>query len=184
MSLLLSCLRQWRPSSGAYSAVCVPVCFIYSRTQGGIFTTPGEAYTTPLEMWVKAFGTCRLFAGSNFSFSLSFVCNGPACTSVGICRLSSFGTHGPFFNLSIPIKYKSENGAVYDLLFYNYLSNRSRSRDTGSALGPLWSRTFGKILASTTIEQIKLYWRQADFIHLGLKFANSRFYTLTLSPML
>jgi len=25
------------------------------RTQGGIFTTPGDAYTTPVEMWIKAF---------------------------------------------------------------------------------------------------------------------------------
>jgi hypothetical protein len=27
-----------------------------SRTQGGIFTTPGDAYTTPVDMWVKALG--------------------------------------------------------------------------------------------------------------------------------
>jgi hypothetical protein len=27
------------------------------RTQGGIFTTPGDAYTTPVDMWVKALGT-------------------------------------------------------------------------------------------------------------------------------
>ena len=26
------------------------------RTQGGIFTTPGDAYTTPVDMWVKALG--------------------------------------------------------------------------------------------------------------------------------
>lgn len=26
------------------------------RTQGGIFTTPGEAYTTPVEMWLKGLG--------------------------------------------------------------------------------------------------------------------------------
>ncbi|KAL6306539.1 actin-like ATPase domain-containing protein [Sparassis latifolia] len=25
------------------------------QTQGGIFTTPGDAYTTPVEMWIKAF---------------------------------------------------------------------------------------------------------------------------------
>lgn len=29
---------------------------ICSRTHGGIFTTPGEAYTTPVEMWIKALG--------------------------------------------------------------------------------------------------------------------------------
>lgn len=34
------------------------LCRMY-RTQGGIFTTPGDAYTTPVEMWVKAFGECR-----------------------------------------------------------------------------------------------------------------------------
>jgi len=28
----------------------------YDRTQGGIFTTPGEAYTTPVEMWLKGLG--------------------------------------------------------------------------------------------------------------------------------
>jgi len=28
----------------------------FSRTQGGIFTTPGEAYTTPVEMWLKSLG--------------------------------------------------------------------------------------------------------------------------------
>lgn len=27
------------------------------RTHGGIFTTPGDAYTTPVEMWIKAIGT-------------------------------------------------------------------------------------------------------------------------------
>jgi len=26
------------------------------RTHGGIFTTPGDAYTTPVEMWVKGLG--------------------------------------------------------------------------------------------------------------------------------
>ena len=26
------------------------------RTQGGIFTTPGDAYTTPVEMWIKGLG--------------------------------------------------------------------------------------------------------------------------------
>lgn len=25
-------------------------------TQGGIFTSPGEAYTTPVEMWIKGLG--------------------------------------------------------------------------------------------------------------------------------
>ena len=35
-----------------------------SRTQGGIFTTPGDAYTTPVDMWVKALGT------SSFHFLL------------------------------------------------------------------------------------------------------------------
>ena len=37
-----------------------------SRTQGGIFTTPGDAYTTPVEMWVKALGM------SLFNFFLQF----------------------------------------------------------------------------------------------------------------
>ena len=51
----------------------LPFCVLYSilfrswltdvlacvshRTQGGIFTTPGDAYTTPVDMWVKALGT-------------------------------------------------------------------------------------------------------------------------------
>ena len=35
-----------------------------SRTQGGIFTTPGDAYTTPVDMWVKALGV------SSFHFQL------------------------------------------------------------------------------------------------------------------
>ena len=34
------------------------------RTQGGIFTTPGDAYTTPVDMWVKALGA------SSFHFLL------------------------------------------------------------------------------------------------------------------
>ena len=33
---------------------------LYGRTQGGIFTTPGDAYTTPVEMWLKAFGASEL----------------------------------------------------------------------------------------------------------------------------
>ena len=48
-------------------------------TQGGIFTTPGEAYTTPVEMWLKGLGKppnglhvvafCTLFYERNqFSF--------------------------------------------------------------------------------------------------------------------
>ena len=33
---------------------------LLSRTHGGIFTTPGEAYTTPVEMWIRALGRfCR-----------------------------------------------------------------------------------------------------------------------------
>ena len=32
-----------------------------SRTQGGIFTTPGDAYTTPVDMWVKALGEQLFF---------------------------------------------------------------------------------------------------------------------------
>lgn len=32
-----------------------------SRTQGGIFTTPGDAYTTPVDMWVKALGELFFF---------------------------------------------------------------------------------------------------------------------------
>ena len=31
------------------------------RTQGGIFTTPGEAYTTPVEMWLKGLGKLHIF---------------------------------------------------------------------------------------------------------------------------
>ena len=34
---------------------------IRSRTQGGIFTTPGDAYTTPVDMWVKALGELFFF---------------------------------------------------------------------------------------------------------------------------
>ena len=34
-----------------------------SRTQGGIFTTPGDAYTTPVDMWVKALGR-HIFRGT------------------------------------------------------------------------------------------------------------------------
>lgn len=30
--------------------------FLLARTQGGIFTTPGDAYTTPVDMWVKGLG--------------------------------------------------------------------------------------------------------------------------------
>jgi len=30
--------------------------FYVLRIQGGIFTTPGEAYTTPVEMWLKSLG--------------------------------------------------------------------------------------------------------------------------------
>jgi hypothetical protein len=33
-----------------------------SRTQGGIFTTPGDAYTTPVDMWVKALGEQFFFS--------------------------------------------------------------------------------------------------------------------------
>ncbi len=29
-------------------------------TQGGIFTTPGDAYTTPIEMWIKGLGKSTL----------------------------------------------------------------------------------------------------------------------------
>lgn len=33
---------------------------LHCRTQGGIFTTPGEAYTTPVEMWLKGLGKLDL----------------------------------------------------------------------------------------------------------------------------
>jgi hypothetical protein len=37
-----------------------------SSTSGGIFTTPGEAYTTPVMMWIEALGTCtRSFISKN-----------------------------------------------------------------------------------------------------------------------
>jgi hypothetical protein len=36
-----------------------------SRTQGGIFTTPGDAYTTPVDMWVKALGEQFFFPPRN-----------------------------------------------------------------------------------------------------------------------
>lgn len=37
----------------------VPIA-VRCRTQGGIFTTPGEAYTTPIEMWIKGLGEFSL----------------------------------------------------------------------------------------------------------------------------
>lgn len=43
--------------SMADQTVCtMPAVLTRSRTQGGIFTTPGDAYTTPVDMWVKALG--------------------------------------------------------------------------------------------------------------------------------
>ena len=38
------------------------------RTQGGIFTTPGDAYTTPVDMWVKALGELFFSAESKPPF--------------------------------------------------------------------------------------------------------------------
>ena len=37
----------------------------WCRTQGGIFTTPGEAYTTPVEMWLKGLGGSHIFFGAS-----------------------------------------------------------------------------------------------------------------------
>jgi hypothetical protein len=51
----------------AVGSVCplrVDSANLVPRTQGGIFTTPGDAYTTPVDMWVKALG------GSPFHFLL------------------------------------------------------------------------------------------------------------------
>lgn len=33
-----------------------PLTFPLDRTRGGLFSTPGDAYTTPVDMWVKAMG--------------------------------------------------------------------------------------------------------------------------------
>ncbi|KAI0710667.1 actin-like ATPase domain-containing protein [Earliella scabrosa] len=38
----------------------------YYRTQGGIFTTPGDAYTTPVEMWLKGFDLLFEKLGKNY----------------------------------------------------------------------------------------------------------------------
>ena len=69
-----------------------------SRTQGGIFTTPGDAYTTPVDMWVKALGEHIFFLRgtqtwfiltekSNLSFVIgieSFNCFNVACLTLGV----------------------------------------------------------------------------------------------------
>lgn len=43
------------------------------RTQGGIFTTPGEAYTTPVEMWLKGLG--------------EHLCPASICAALGSCTV-------------------------------------------------------------------------------------------------
>jgi xylulokinase len=42
------------------------------RTQGGIFTSPGEAYTTPVEMWLKGLGESHVFFGASLSTEPKF----------------------------------------------------------------------------------------------------------------
>ncbi len=56
--------------TAAYSGL-FPNVINAHRTQGGIFTTPGDAYTTPVEMWVKAFGESDFprFAEAKNAFS-------------------------------------------------------------------------------------------------------------------
>jgi xylulokinase len=44
----------------------LPFADDWCRTQGGIFTTPGEAYTTPVEMWLKGLGESHVFGGVPF----------------------------------------------------------------------------------------------------------------------
>lgn len=54
----------WRRSI-ANPCGCLPT----HSTSGGIFTTPGEAYTAPVDMWIKATGTflsLRPVVGSKF----------------------------------------------------------------------------------------------------------------------
>jgi xylulokinase len=57
----------------------------WCRTQGGIFTTPGEAYTTPVEMWLKGLGGShvsweRPFRGTKFSWIVRFAQFGRDCS--------------------------------------------------------------------------------------------------------
>jgi hypothetical protein len=47
----------------------VKVVLTRCRTQGGIFTTPGDAYTTPVDMWVKALGEHFFLRGIKSSIS-------------------------------------------------------------------------------------------------------------------
>ena len=55
------------------------------RTHGGIFTTPGEAYTTPVEMWVKALGGCSSApARRAFMHSTSDQVHRPLATEIAV----------------------------------------------------------------------------------------------------
>ena len=55
-------LREWWNFGPIRIVLIITLCHVVSsdsirsRTQGGIFTTPGDAYTTPVDMWVKALG--------------------------------------------------------------------------------------------------------------------------------
>ena len=67
-ALLLGVLRHitrvgFSPDGGESHVMWVVLT--RSRTQGGIFTTPGDAYTTPVDMWVKALGEPFFFHPRN-----------------------------------------------------------------------------------------------------------------------
>ncbi|PFH46292.1 hypothetical protein AMATHDRAFT_155735 [Amanita thiersii Skay4041] len=74
------------------------------KTQGGIFTSPGEAYTTPVEMWIKGLDTLLQKLASNHDLSRIRSVGGAAqhalvwWKSTVIPSLSSLDPHIPLYN--------------------------------------------------------------------------------------
>jgi len=71
-------LREWWNFGPIRIVLIITVCHVVysdsirSRTQGGIFTTPGDAYTTPVDMWVKALGELFFSSAELNAFKLFY----------------------------------------------------------------------------------------------------------------
>jgi xylulokinase len=52
----LGCRASHRSCALSSLVLIASPLFRSHRTQGGIFTTPGEAYTAPIDMWIRATG--------------------------------------------------------------------------------------------------------------------------------
>jgi len=62
-------LSEYQCASRTQFSLLARITDCWRRTQGGIFTTPGEAYTTPIEMWLKGLGESHdnnIFLGVTF----------------------------------------------------------------------------------------------------------------------